>query len=123
LRLVRIGYWEGETPSGLPHPLAFVDPSWDIEERETLSVYLSRGFIVRAYLGKSVCRVCGIANGALELSDGVFVWPEGLAHYIGEHGVRLPTRFVEHALNRTAALEEGEIDDDWWRSQAALIFN
>ena len=35
--------------------------------------------------------------GSRDLTDGVWVWPEGLAHYVRDHGVVLPTSFIEHA--------------------------
>lgn len=49
-------------------------------------------------MGYSPCRLCGDNDGALELSDGVFVWPEGLRHYVVDHGVRLPQEFVSHVV-------------------------
>jgi hypothetical protein len=30
------------------------------------------------------------------MTDGVYCWPEGLAHYVKEHDVRLPDEFVTH---------------------------
>lgn len=32
------------------------------------------------------------------LSDGHFIWPEGLAHYVDKHSVRPPEEFIRHAL-------------------------
>ncbi len=71
-------------------------------------------------MGPSMSRFCGEAVGSLELSDGVFIWPEGLAHYVEEHGVRLPARFVNHARCMTEQLENAEIDESWWTSQTEL---
>lgn len=68
-------------------------------------------------LGKSRCRLCGELVGSLELSDGVFVWPEGLVHYLDAHEVRLPQRFVTHVMARSEELGTAEIDDDWWQTQ------
>jgi len=34
--------------------------------------------------------------GSKELTDGVFVWPEGLHHYVSRYNVVLPEEFVEH---------------------------
>ena len=46
----------------------------------------------------SWCRFgCSLANGSAELTDGVFIWPEGLAHYVAEHSVALPDDFRQHA--------------------------
>jgi hypothetical protein len=44
------------------------------------------------------------------------VWPDGLSHYVSDHGVRLPDEFVQHASSRTESLEEAERDLEWWRS-------
>jgi hypothetical protein len=32
--------------------------------------------------------------GGRDLTDGVWMWPEGLAHYVERHAVRLPDEFV-----------------------------
>jgi hypothetical protein len=39
-------------------------------------------------------------NGFRDQSDGVWLWPEGLAHYVDKHGIRLPDEFVAHAASR-----------------------
>lgn len=116
MRLVRIGYWLGDRAPGWPDPGRWVDPAWAEEEREELAGYLDRGMVARAYMGKSICRLCGELVGALELSDGTYVWPEGLSHYVRVHGVRLPAEIVMHARRLTECLEDAEIDDSWWRS-------
>jgi hypothetical protein len=36
--------------------------------------------------------------GSTCLSDGHFIWPQGLAHYVDKHSVRPPDEFVHHAL-------------------------
>ena len=97
--------------------MVFVDPKWNEDEREMIVGYLKWGLVARAYCGPSMCRFCGIRNGSLELTDGVFVWPEGLAHYVAEHHVRLPHRFVEHVDAERGRYDEVPIDDDWWREQ------
>jgi hypothetical protein len=113
--LVRIGYWRGDQAPGWPDPRVFVDPAWDASERERVADHLRRGFVARAYLGKSTCRLCGDAVGSLELSDGVFIWPEGLGHDVEVHDVRLPQRFVDHVGCYTEAIEDADVDEDWWR--------
>jgi hypothetical protein len=35
--------------------------------------------------------------GSADLTDGLWIWPEGLCHYIDVHSVRLPDEFVQHA--------------------------
>ena len=120
MRLVRIGYWRGEHAPTWPDPHRFVDPSWNPSERDNVVDHLHRGFVARAYLGMSSCRLCGEAVGSLELSDGVFIWPEGLAHYVEAHELRLPSRFVEHIHHWTQELEEAEVDEDWWKNHSGL---
>jgi hypothetical protein len=48
----------------------------------------------------------------------VFIWPEGLTHYVVVHDVRLPERFVEHVRHRTEYLEVAEVDDTWWKESS-----
>lgn len=112
-----IGFWNGpHTPAGWPDITQFIDPSWDADDREFIAGYLSRGVLGRAYMGYSPCRLCGKKdNGYCELSDGVYVWPEGLVHYVVDHDVRLPQEFVQHAIDLTERLE-GERDESWWRT-------
>ncbi|WP_222426666.1 hypothetical protein [Amycolatopsis rhizosphaerae] len=120
--LILIGYWRRKAGRGWPaddrwpSPEDFVDSSWDADERDQVVDYLGRGFIVRACMGLSPCRMCGRANGALELSDGVYVWPEGLKHYVEDHDVRLPEPFTSHVLASIEAFETAGRDESWWRS-------
>lgn len=46
--------------------------------------------------------------GCTTLTDGKYVWPEGLAHYISEHAVRPPEDFVKHSLKNLRALREAQ---------------
>ncbi|OHV29066.1 hypothetical protein BCD49_36705 [Pseudofrankia sp. EUN1h] len=115
--LILIGYWAGERAEGWPSPEDFIDVGWDVDERDVVGNYLRRGFVARAYMGLSPCRICGRHNGSLELSDGTYIWPEGLAHYVADHGVRPPEPFVSHAWAMIDAFEAARRDESWWRSQ------
>ena len=115
MKLTRVGYWASETQREWPEVKDLVDADWDEAEKEKLATYLSHGILARAYLGKSTCRICESPNGSTELTDGTYVWPEGLSHYVLEHNVRIPAPFVEHALEVTESIENAEIDDSWWR--------
>ena len=66
--------------------------------------------------------------GSRCLTDGTWSWPEGLAHYITVHDVRLPDEFVDHMrdLDWTVPQCDVEFDRDdrdfdgwieWGRSQ------
>ena len=115
-RLRLIGYWAGPMAPGWPDVREFVDPEWDRDERELVTDYLRSGFVFRGFGGVSMCRFCGCANGALELTDGTWYWPDGLAHYVEDHAVRLPAEFVRHVLAEVDKLEDVERDVGWWRS-------
>ena len=119
MALVLIGYWQSAEHPEWPDPRTLVDPSWDEHERHIVRRYLSSGTIVRAYMGFSTCRLCGKHNGAVEFSDGTFVWPEGLSHYLEEHAVRLPAAIVKHAVQRVNELEDSPVDSEWWLAQGS----
>jgi hypothetical protein len=82
------------------HPRHLVDPGWAREERPGIVRYLNEAPAIIHFCGLSYCRFgCG-TNGSAEHSDGVWVWPEGLAHYLERHDVRLPEDFVTHMRSR-----------------------
>lgn len=125
-----IGYWyEPSTPEDWPSVSGFVGEC-PPTERDAVVAYLRSGTPLVAFAGHSVCRVCGLDNGSTELTDGEhFVWPQGLAHYVEAHHVRLPQEVVavarrgpaqpidpiavERALFETRTLV---VDEQWWRS-------
>jgi hypothetical protein len=45
----------------------------------------------------------------------VHQWPEGLAHYVREHGVGLPDSIVRHILN-WVDLDVFDLNKDWWKA-------
>lgn len=116
--LTLIGYWGGPRSESWPDVRDFVDDGWDEEERIDVGLYLRRGLLARAWMGYSTCRLCGQNNGALDFTDGVYLWPEGLAHYVLDHGVRLPHDFVEHVRRRGEAMDGFTVDDSWWHGVA-----
>jgi hypothetical protein len=58
--------------------------------------------------------MCDKQNGSGEFTDGTYAWPEGLAHYVYDHKVRLPEEFVRHALRQQDELEAHGTDLAWW---------
>ncbi len=77
---------------------------WSSPERERVAAYLRSGHRCRGYLGFSACRFeCRSTYrilGSGELTDGEWIWPEGLVHYVERHGVVLPEEFVASAAVR-----------------------
>ena len=100
--LHEIGFWH-EPGSGrlAADPRRLVRPHWAADERTRLMAYLRAGAQVGAYMGTSYCRFgCGGAAprlGCRDLSDGVWLWPDGLVHYLEVHDVALPEEFLAHA--------------------------
>jgi hypothetical protein len=74
---------------------------------------LRSGTIARSYKGLSRCRFCNELNGSTEFSDGVYIWPQGLVHYVDSHAVRLPKQFVAHVVARLGELDGAAVDPDW----------
>jgi len=46
--------------------------------------------------------------GCGDITDGVWVWPEGLGHYVGVHGVRLGEEFVKDVVERVRRRRRGK---------------
>jgi hypothetical protein len=113
--LILIGYWRSETHPEWPDPADLVDPQWDAQERHMVTMYLASGTIARTYMGFSPCRLCGRQNGSLEYTDGEFIWPEGLAHYLDGHAVRLPTALVSRVIEKLDQIERATTDGAWWK--------
>jgi hypothetical protein len=110
----RIGYWRNEQRPELPDPSDFVDAEWDEHERDEVASFFDCATVVKTYMGRSTCRICGIQNGSVEYSDGTYLWPEGFAHYIREHNVRPPEELLSAVRERCEELNEIEIDANWW---------
>ena len=98
---------------GRANPLGHVQPStqgkcWgETAEAQALTAYLRAGYVETYEMGYSFCRFgeVGLAAdrgsgpcpagawrdmGCVALTDGEFVWPEGLVHYVEVHSVRPP---------------------------------
>ena len=111
--LIPVGYWcdpDDPKEANLPDPRHSVDPHWDPTERDAVAQYLRQGAEHTAYKGTSWCRFnCGFSEwsmGSRDLTDGVYVWPEGLPHYLEKHQVKPPEEFLAHVreqLRRRAA--------------------
>lgn len=109
-RFEAVGYWFNElAPNHYPRPQALVG-RWQPARRAAVAAYLRSGTVFERYSGVSYCRFhCGIPNRALgtcDLFDGEWIWPSGLAHYVEAHNVRLPERFIRHALRSSGATSE-----------------
>lgn len=105
-RLEVLGWWFSPfAPSTLPRPQALAGGLESVARAAVLR-YLRAGKVLVTFPEPSFCRFdCGeTAMGTKDLTDGRYVWPEGLAHYVERHGVRLPEAFVGHVQERGGEL-------------------
>ena len=130
--LTWIGEWrDDDSPQG-PRPEDLVDRTWDDQERAACSDYLRSGPRVAYALGAEQCLICGSDINDDIVSDGVFVWGAGLAHYVSVHSVRPPSRIVGHAIANEvptlsgnaldaigSAIRTGRADRLWWNAATA----
>jgi hypothetical protein len=121
-----IGYWiRNLHDDDFPAPHEVVAPL-PMNIRLRLVRYLEHGTFFEKYRGYSWCRFgCGISEdrmGSREFTDGDWVWPEGLAHYVAAHGVTPPEEFVAHALSETPVQpvrSHNDVDTTFWISWCA----
>lgn len=76
--------------------------------------YLRGGREFESWRGRSFCRFqCGVDGsemGSRCFTDGVWVWPEGLAHYVEHHLIELPEEIVATARARRGQVPDVVID-------------
>jgi hypothetical protein len=114
--LKAIGFWiTGLHDERQPAPQEFVGVM-PADQRARLADYLAAGMTHESYLGMSWCRFgCGIdwtLMGTRDLTDGEWLWPEGLSHYVRQHQVVLPQEFIAHALSKMTPRRPDWPDDD-----------
>lgn len=129
-----VGYWYDPTPSPriprecFPDPRRLVRPGWRAGQRKQITAYLRSGWTYAQWRGVSHCRFrCGARRGEMGsrcLTDGIWVYPEGLAHYVECHEVCLPTEFIRTMRRRHWRLPDrtepprmtthGEPDYSFW---------
>ena len=116
-----IGYWiDGLQDNDYLPPQEFVRPYGNLD-REALADYLDHGDIFASYRGTSWCRFfCSHKMGWREFSDGCWVWPEDLGHYVRQHGVALPEEFVGHVRMGKPRVPEHlwnrRVDEIFWKN-------
>lgn len=107
-----IGYWKESL--GDAYPLAEeVVGALPAHQRDAVAKYLEGGRLsIWTFMGHSKCRLgCPGANGCQEQTDGKWIWPSGLVHYVRVHGVALPEEFVEDACRAAPVAGEPSLGD------------
>ena len=124
--LKSIGFWRDDDSDVLIHPKELVG-EYINDDKEKLSRYLDTGIIVNSYFGFSHCRfICDESEtnmGASDLTDGIWMWPEGLSHYVRVHDVVLPSEFLDQVKKNnwvipasldTSQVEDAKVDGTFW---------
>jgi hypothetical protein len=93
------GFW-AEDGRGYEHcPSVAAWPLSELDEKMLrLCAYLEQGQIVCVgQVPKRACVICGevMPLSRTLLSDGKWLWPEDLVHYLG-HGIVVPHELLEH---------------------------
>lgn len=91
-----VGYWTVRAGDGLPDPRALMSLLWERERRSLIAAYLGSAPVLDTVDEKPTCIICGAESGRGERTDGVWRWPESLAHYVAAHGVKLPNELMQH---------------------------
>lgn len=116
--LIEVGFWADprDPEDDRPHPSTFVDKEWGkTVASRVVALYIRSAFLESFELGYSFCRLCESSKGAnrhsirmgcCTMTDGKYVWPEGLAHYVTVHAVRPPSEFVDRAVKNFVAIRE-----------------
>lgn len=102
-----------------PHELVV---EYDVETRTKVIWYLNHGHVLHKSLGHAWCLFrCDYEEAYFERTDGTWVWPCDLSHYVETHNIRLPGEFISNAVasDNLPAFEEvwhtRDIDFSYWR--------
>jgi hypothetical protein len=99
------GLWKTSEADSAQVPLFtdVVDPAWNPPDLADILAYLrSCPVALASSAGAGACPLCGemLNDLGCQRSDGVWVWPASLEHYVSRHQVRLPDRMVEQIRGR-----------------------
>lgn len=129
--IFQIGYWEDykSQDTTYMHPKYLVCQNWASDFKKELINYLQSGKTLISFGGYSYCRFSDGPEdnkmGSSDLTDGFWVWPEGLAVYIEKFDVMLPENFVEYArqhhFNIPGNLNIEKMENDLLKGK--LIYN
>jgi hypothetical protein len=120
-------FWESLDERFKEHKKTWISTKKPFTKKDVIH-YLSGKHLIKcnAYMGWSDCRICGKMNGSHEWTDLHYIWPEGLAHYVKKHDVRLPDEFLIHIMNNLNMPHIHSTNDyevDTWIKHCKKIMN
>ena len=116
-----IGYWRSTDHPELPDPAELVDESQDEGIRSLVSRYFAYGTLRVSRSGQIACHLCDETFPDVDFTDGEYVWPMSLAHYVDAHAVRLPYTVERYVLLTFRDVLASEADTDWWVNAANSV--
>lgn len=90
LNLPGIGYWKSDAYPFYPDPHDYIRTDASPDLIHDLTTKLRAGRVIGRYRGYHYCRICNVQAGSAVMTNGVYVYPEGLIHYVEEHRVIVP---------------------------------
>lgn len=112
LILVKLGFWyEYDFPNGMD-PKLIVNYPWDSNNKLKFINYLKGAYKMGDYCGYSWCRITGksgIEFGCSDMTDGIFIWPEGFVLYLERYNIELPEYFTKSVMARDFKYDEANI--------------
>ncbi len=97
------GFWRSDDGElDLPQVEAVADADWSgFEQKKVVSYLLNAPLVVVASGPNSKCLLCEeLCGSSAYRSDGCWLWPDDLAHYVDQHNVSLPPSFLTHLEER-----------------------
>jgi hypothetical protein len=100
-KVIRVGFFR-EMPHGEPTDPSLAEARADAPgpHQHAIAAYLEAGhlFIATPSPTRDVLDRRTLIGPPHYLTDGVYVWPGDVAHYVRTYNVRLPTGFIEHVM-------------------------
>jgi hypothetical protein len=88
-----------ESIEGIPIIDIFINETWHPEDKLLIINYLKTSpNVVASSTMSTLCMLCRerLGDPGSFFSDGYWLWPERLVHYIKKHNLRIPDEMVKH---------------------------
>jgi hypothetical protein len=104
ISILQIGYWNDAFNESYIWPQE-IENKMPQDVKAEVVKYLKSGYVFEHYKGYSSCRICGETLGSTDRTDGIYLWPDKLEHYVEKHGISLPFLFVERIKVRNGIID------------------
>ncbi len=119
------GFWKN-TSEKFPDITDFIS-SDKMKNAEAFAQYLNNGSCIVASPGMTKCFLCGAMLGPESINtDGVWIWPSTLSHFVIEHKVHLPAAFSDTIEQKQFIMpdvteeQRTKVDDEWGKAYEEL---